>query len=125
MVITTSVETLDGSWIYCYAGCTLGRAPLTKETLPDFYENLDPDKWDTTVWYRVTQNPQEFYRLTGCQRVPRVFGRHNKYHNRECNFFHFCLSRKIHMSSLYIYIPSFVILYLSSLSRKLFPKRIS
>ena len=22
--------------------------------LPDFYENMDPDKWDTTVWYRVT-----------------------------------------------------------------------
>ena len=36
-----------------------------------------------------------------------------------------CLSRKIHMSSLYIYIPSFVILYLSNLSRKLLPKRIS
>ena len=36
MVITTFVETLDGSWIYCYTGCILGRAPLTKETLPNF-----------------------------------------------------------------------------------------
>ena len=38
-------------------GCILGRAPQTNETLPDFCENLDPDKWDTTVWYRVTRNP--------------------------------------------------------------------
>ena len=22
-----------------------------------FFENLDPGKWDTTAWYRVTQNP--------------------------------------------------------------------
>ena len=35
--------------------------------------------------------------------------------------FIFCLSSKIHMSSLYIYIPFFVILYLSNMSRKLFP----
>ena len=56
MVITTSVETLDGSWIYCYIGCILGRAPRTKEPLPDFFENMDPDKWETIVW-RVTQNP--------------------------------------------------------------------
>ena len=76
MVITTSFETLDGLWLYCYTSCTLGRAPRTKETLPDFCENMDPDKWGTTVWYRVTQNPQEFYRLTGCQRDPRVLGCH-------------------------------------------------
>ena len=57
MVITTSVETLDGSWIYCYISCILGRAPRTKETLPNFCENMDLDKWDTTVWYRVTRNP--------------------------------------------------------------------
>ena len=36
VVITTSVETLDGLWLYCYTGCMLGRAPRTKETLPDF-----------------------------------------------------------------------------------------
>ena len=57
MVITTSVETLDELWLYCYIGCMLGRTPRTKETLPDFCENIDPDKWDTTVRYRVTQNP--------------------------------------------------------------------
>ena len=56
MVITTSVETLDGSWIYFYT-CILGRAPRTKETLPDFCENMNPDKWDTIVWYWVTRNP--------------------------------------------------------------------
>ena len=66
VVITTSVETLDGSWIYCYTGCILGRAPRTKKTLLDYCENMDPDKWDTIVWYRVTQNPKEFCELTGC-----------------------------------------------------------
>ena len=54
MVITTSVETLDGLWLYCYTDCMLGRALRTKKTLPDFGENMDPDKWDTIVWYRVT-----------------------------------------------------------------------
>ena len=78
MVITTSVETLDGSWIYCYICCILGRSPRTKETLPDFCENMDIDKWDTTVWYRVTRNPQEFHGLTSCQQDPRVLGRRNK-----------------------------------------------
>ena len=53
MVITTSVETLDGLWLYCYIGCMLGRAPRTKDTLLDFCENMDLDKWDTTVWYPV------------------------------------------------------------------------
>ena len=54
MVITTSVETLDESWIYCYIGCILGRAPRIKEILLDFCENMDFDKWDITVWYQVT-----------------------------------------------------------------------
>ena len=57
MVITTSVETLDGLWLYYYISCMLGRAPRMKETLPKFCENMDPDKWDTIVWYRVTRNP--------------------------------------------------------------------
>ena len=78
MVITTYVETLDGSWICCYTGYILGRAPLTKKTLSDFCENMDPDKWDITVWYRVTRNPQEFCGLTDCQRDPRVLGRHKR-----------------------------------------------
>ena len=29
---------------HSYIGCMLGRAPRTKETLPDFCENMDPDK---------------------------------------------------------------------------------
>ena len=37
---------------------------------------MDPDKWDTIVWYRVTRNPQEFSGLTSCQRDPRVLGSH-------------------------------------------------
>ena len=57
MVIITSVEALDGSWIYYYTSCMLGRSPRTKETLLDFCENIDPNKWDTTVWYWVTRNP--------------------------------------------------------------------
>ena len=36
---------------------TLGRAPRTKETLPDFRE-----------WCRVTRHPRVFHRLTGYQR---------------------------------------------------------
>ena len=43
--------------------CTLGRAPRTKETLPDFHE-----------WCRVTRHPQLFRRLTGCQRTPGFWG---------------------------------------------------
>ena len=39
--------------------CTLGRAPRTKETLPDFHE-----------WCRVTRYLRLFRRLTGCQRTP-------------------------------------------------------
>ena len=45
-----------------------------KETLPNFCENMDPNKWDTIVWYRVTRNPQEFRGLTGCQRDSRIWG---------------------------------------------------
>ena len=37
-VNTIFVETLDGLRLYCYTGCMLGRAPRTKETLPDFFE---------------------------------------------------------------------------------------
>ena len=51
--------------------------PKQRRLYSIFSENMDPGKWDTTVWYWVTRNPQEFYGLTGCQRVPRVLGRHN------------------------------------------------
>ena len=44
-------------------GCILGRAPRTKETLPDFCE-----------WCRVTIYPRVFRRLTGCQRTPGIWG---------------------------------------------------
>ena len=47
-------------------GCTLGRAPRTKETLPDF-----------RAWCRVTRHPRVFYGLTGCQRDTPVLGRHS------------------------------------------------
>ena len=43
--------------------CTLGRAPHTKETLPDFRK-----------WHRVTRHPRVFRRLTGCQRTPGIWG---------------------------------------------------
>ena len=43
--------------------CTLGRAPRTKETLPDF-----------RVWCQVTRHPRVFRRLTGCQRTPGKWG---------------------------------------------------
>ena len=39
-----------------------------------FCENMDPYKWDTTMWYQVTRNPQEFRGLMGCQRDPQIWG---------------------------------------------------
>ena len=41
----------------------LGRAPRTKETLPDFLK-----------WRRVNRHPLVFRGLTGSQRTPRVWG---------------------------------------------------
>ena len=41
----------------------LGRAPRTKETLPDFLK-----------WRRVTRPPLEFRGLTGSQRTPGFWG---------------------------------------------------
>ena len=41
----------------------LGRAPCTKETLPDFL-----------MWRRVNRHPLVFRRLIGSQRTPRVWG---------------------------------------------------
>ena len=41
----------------------LGRAPCTKETLPDFHE-----------WHRVTRYPLVFRGLTGSQRTPGNWG---------------------------------------------------
>ena len=39
----------------------LGRAPRTKETLPDFLK-----------WHRVTRHPLVFRGLTGSQRIPEI-----------------------------------------------------
>ena len=44
----------------------LGRAPRTKETLPDFLK-----------WRRVTRPPLVFRGLTGSQRTPGVLGHHS------------------------------------------------
>ena len=41
----------------------LGRAPRTKETLPDFLK-----------WRRVTRHPLVFRGLTGSQRTPGIWG---------------------------------------------------
>ena len=41
----------------------MGRAPCTKETLPDFLK-----------WHRVTRPPLVFRGLTGSQRTPRFWG---------------------------------------------------
>ena len=41
----------------------LGRAPRTKETLPDFLK-----------WRRITRHPLVFRRLTGSQRTPGFWG---------------------------------------------------
>ena len=43
--------------------CTLGRAPRTKETLPDFRERC-----------RVIRHLRVFRGLTGCQRTPWFWG---------------------------------------------------
>ena len=45
----------------------LGRAPHTKETLPNFHE-----------WCRVTRHPRVFRGLTSCQWDPRDKGVTNK-----------------------------------------------
>ena len=46
--------------------CTLGRAPRTKETLPDFHK-----------WCRVTRHPRVFRGLTGYQTTPPILRRHS------------------------------------------------
>ena len=56
--------------------CTLGRAPRTKEALPDFRE-----------WCRVTRHSRVFRRLMGCQRDTPVLGRHNFAITKYCIYF--------------------------------------
>ena len=50
-------------WDRFYAGLYLGRAPRTKETLPDFREKC-----------RVTRHSRVFRELTGSQRTPGFWG---------------------------------------------------
>ena len=49
--------------VYYWDRLYLGRAPRTKETLPDFRE-----------WCRVTRHSRVFRELTGCERTPREWG---------------------------------------------------
>ena len=51
------IELMMGHVMDCYIGCILDRASHMKETLSDFGYIMDPDKWDTMVWRRVTQHP--------------------------------------------------------------------
>ena len=52
-------------WIFMMLGQVMypGRAPCTKEALPDFHE-----------WCRVTRHPLVFRVLTGSQRTPKIWG---------------------------------------------------
>ena len=53
-------------------GLYLGRAPCTKETLPDFLK-----------WCRVTRLPLVFHGLTGSQRTPGFGASHRHVLNKE------------------------------------------
>ena len=69
----------------CDRLCILGRAPRTKETLPDFHE-----------WCRVTRHPPIFHGLRGGQRDTPGLGRHTSKTclstlNFTCNFLVFFL----------------------------------
>ena len=53
----------------------VGSSSLNKGDFARFFcGNMDPEKWDTTKWYRVTRNSQEFHRSMGCQRDPWIWG---------------------------------------------------
>ena len=62
VVITISVETLDGLWLYCYIGFMLGKPPRTKETLSGYQKSIGipwvdalttgpPGFWGVIAWY--------------------------------------------------------------------------
>ena len=48
VAITTSVETLDELWLYCYRGCMLVRASRTKETARFFVK----------IWFPINGTQQ-------------------------------------------------------------------
>ena len=60
VVVFTHLMSYDVDWDRLG---TSGRAPHTRETLPDFRESG-----------RVTRHSRVFRRLTGCQRTPRIWG---------------------------------------------------
>ena len=59
LLIIIVYETLYGHWCCLGQVLYLGRAPSTKETLPNFLK-----------WRRVTRHPLVFRGLTGSQRTP-------------------------------------------------------
>ena len=59
----TLIWTLCGHWMCWDRLCIKGRAPRTKETLPDFRERC-----------RVTDIYKCFRGLTGSQRTPKIWG---------------------------------------------------
>ena len=67
--------------------CTLGRAPRTKETLPDFYE-----------WCRVTRHPRIFRRLTDFQQTPEFWGITNAMYH--CMLMSCLICSECHMNNL-------------------------
>ena len=72
----------------------LGRAPRTKETLPDFLK-----------WRRVTRPPLVFRGLTGSQRTPGFWGVTNMIKRQL--FFSLNLSMLVQMFMQTIYFPKF------------------
>ena len=60
MAVFTHVMSYDVDWDRLG---TSGRAPCTRETLPDFRESC-----------RVTRHSRVFRGLTGCQRTPGFWG---------------------------------------------------
>ena len=75
MVITTSVETSMGYGYIVIQVVYWVELPEQMRLL-DFCENMNPDKWNTTIWYRVIRNPQEFHMFTSYQQDPRDLRRH-------------------------------------------------
>ena len=63
LLIIIVYETLCDHWCCLGHVLYLGRAPRTKETLPDFLK-----------WHRATQHPLVFRSLTGSQRTPGKWG---------------------------------------------------
>ena len=61
----------------------LGRAPCTKETLPNFLK-----------WRRVTRHPLVFRELTGSQRIPGFGASHT--HHVGFEIVHIFISRVLH-----------------------------